>query len=37
MNHMFGGAKSFNQPIGNWDVSKVEDISFMFCGADEFN
>ena len=30
----------FNQPIGNWDVSNVTDMSFMFyveCGLSQFN
>ena len=37
MSGMFLGAKAFNQPIGNWDVSKVTDMSKMFAGAKAFN
>ena len=28
---------TFNQPIGNWDVSSVTDMGFMFYGATAFN
>ena len=28
---------SFNQPIGNWDVSNVTDMQSMFNGATSFN
>jgi surface protein len=34
---MFGGATSFNQPIGNWNTSKVEFMYEMFLGAASFN
>ena len=34
---MFCDANAFNQPIGNWDVSKVSDMSYMFCSAKAFN
>jgi surface protein len=34
---MFGGAIAFNQPIGNWNVSNVTDMSGMFNGASVFN
>ena len=34
---MFEGAASFNQPIGNWDVSNCEDFYNMFEGATSFN
>jgi len=30
---MFSGATSFNQPIGDWDVSNVNDMCMMFEGA----
>ena len=33
MNYMFCNAKAFNQPISNWDVSKVTDMSFMLKGS----
>ena len=31
------GAKYFNQPLDKWNVSNVEDMSFMFEGAKSFN
>ncbi|EFP97954.1 BspA family leucine-rich repeat surface protein, partial [Vibrio caribbeanicus] len=34
---MFSGATTFNQPIGNWDTSKVSDMAGMFEGAASFN
>jgi hypothetical protein len=37
MTYMLNNADSFNQPIGNWDVSGVIDMSLMFCQADSFN
>jgi surface protein len=36
MKGMFSYCK-FNQPIGDWDVSNVTDMSYMFCCASEFN
>ena len=37
MNQTFSGATSFNQPIGNWDVSAVTIMDAMFKGASSFN
>jgi len=34
---MFTGAKAFNQPIGGWDVSKVQDMECTFSRAAAFN
>ena len=34
---MFEYAESFNQPIGNWNVSKVKSAACMFNGAKSFN
>ena len=37
MSEMFSGATVFNQNIGSWNVSGVEDMSEMFEGATAFN
>ncbi|WP_439482267.1 BspA family leucine-rich repeat surface protein [Cyclobacterium plantarum] len=37
MNSIFYDATSFNQPIGNWDVSNVTNMKDMFHGAISFN
>ena len=34
---MFRDAQAFNQPIANWKLSAVTDISQMFLGAQAFN
>ena len=34
---MFNGATSFNQPLGNWDVSSVANMNNMFASAVAFN
>ena len=33
MDHMFYGARSFNQALNNWNVSKVEELEWMFANA----
>jgi len=30
-------AISFNQPIGNWNMSAVTNVNGMLCGASSFN
>ncbi len=37
MSNMFSGATSFNQPLNNWDVSSVTNMSGMFYEATSFN
>ena len=37
MANMFNRATSFNQPLNNWDVSKVTSMESMFWGATSFN
>jgi len=39
MEGMFHGAAAFNQPIGGWDVSKVQNMRWIFegCPIDEVN
>ena len=34
---MFGGASSFNQPLTNFDTSKVARMNGMFANALSFN
>ena len=33
---MFSGASSFNQPLNDWNTSKVTDMAHMFHGAKKF-
>lgn len=37
MLRMFDGAKSFNQPLDRWNVSRVEDAERMFKNARSFS
>jgi surface protein len=37
MNFMFYGSPTFNQPIGNWDVSKVTGMKRMLSECPNFN
>ena len=34
---MFYQAHAFNQPLNNWDTSKVTDMSYMFNRAEAFD
>ena len=34
---MFKYAESFNQPLSDWQVNSVADISYMFSGASAFD
>jgi surface protein len=36
MSHMFLSATAFNQNIGDWDVSKVTDMSYMLHAKFQF-
>ena len=36
MQYMFQSATSFNQPIGNWNMSKVTSVSYIFRYATAF-
>lgn len=37
MSEMFGDTKDFNQPIGTWDISKLECKNDMFIGAKSYS
>jgi hypothetical protein len=37
MRAMFSEAEKFNQPLDNWDVSKVTNMGLMFFEAIDFN
>ena len=37
MSQLFEDKKDFNEDISNWDVSKVTNMSCMFCKAKLFN
>lgn len=37
LKEMFSGARSFNAPIGHWDVSNITDMSRLFHNAAAFN
>ena len=37
MSNMFEGARSFNQPLNNWNVSNVTTMKNMFWAAEVFN
>jgi surface protein len=37
MDYMFFGAAAYNQPLNDWDVSNVTDMTAMFYGAKAYN
>ena len=37
MSWMFASAKAFDQPLNNWDTSKVAGMSWMFYETQAFN
>ncbi|CAJ1935890.1 unnamed protein product [Cylindrotheca closterium] len=37
MRNLFSGRTTFNEDIGNWNVSSVTDMPFMFYSASSFN
>ena len=37
MSFMFALTEAFNQPIGNWDTSKVFEMRSMFSGATSYS
>ena len=37
LSYMFANTNQFNQDIGNWDVSRVNNMSFMFQQTTNFN
>jgi len=37
MSEMFQFANYFNQPLNNWNVMNVKDMTEMFCGTISFN
>ena len=37
MSYMFSDAVAFNQPLNNWDVSRVTNMSYMFSYASSFD
>ena len=37
MSGMFAGNKTFNSPIGHWDVSHIEDMGSTFASCTSFN